>query len=281
MYRMTCTYILYSTPLLRDGVQRMLDQTHYRVVGAGRCPADLKLTARRRRPDVLILIVGRLVDEVEEMIRAILNATPEARIVLLTPPNCGADVLTAFRLGASGYLVDTISADALLKSLDVIMADGIVLPLEARRELFSPTEPSSARANGISPPHHVNEGVEHEIEVPAALLLPLARPSDIPTLSDRESLILRSLIKGDSNKHIARELDIAEATVKVHVKAILRKIRVRNRTQAAIWAVQNGEEYSRPPAQPAAALLVNGGGTGKVIQLATSASRGNVAADGA
>jgi two-component system nitrate/nitrite response regulator NarL len=60
-----------------------------------------------------------------------------------------------------------------------------------------------------------------------------------PKLSLRETCILRCLISGDSNKTIARNYSIAEATVKVHVKAILRKIRVRNRTQAAIWALNN------------------------------------------
>ena len=59
-------------------------------------------------------------------------------------------------------------------------------------------------------------------------------------LSEREEQILRDLVKGLSNKIIARKLDIAEATVKVHMKSILRKIRVANRTQGAIWAVENG-----------------------------------------
>jgi len=61
-----------------------------------------------------------------------------------------------------------------------------------------------------------------------------------PQLSAREKSILRCLIEGNSNKCIARKIDIAEATVKVHVKAILRKIRVQNRTQAAIWGMNNG-----------------------------------------
>jgi two-component system nitrate/nitrite response regulator NarL len=55
-------------------------------------------------------------------------------------------------------------------------------------------------------------------------------------LSTRETVILRCLMEGDSNKIIARKFDITEATVKVHVKAILRKIHAKNRTQAAIWA---------------------------------------------
>jgi two-component system, NarL family, nitrate/nitrite response regulator NarL len=60
-----------------------------------------------------------------------------------------------------------------------------------------------------------------------------------PRLSPRERSILRCLIVGDSNKCIARKIEIAEATVKVHIKAILRKIQVQNRTQAAIWGVNH------------------------------------------
>jgi DNA-binding NarL/FixJ family response regulator len=57
---------------------------------------------------------------------------------------------------------------------------------------------------------------------------------------EREEQILRDLVKGLPNKIIARKLDIAETTVKVHLKSILRKIRAANRTQAAIWALENG-----------------------------------------
>ena len=70
-------------------------------------------------------------------------------------------------------------------------------------------------------------------------------------LSEREEQILKGLVKGLSNKIIARKLDIAEATVKVHMKSILRKIRVANRTQAAVWALERGygvDANRHPPA---------------------------------
>ena len=63
-------------------------------------------------------------------------------------------------------------------------------------------------------------------------------------LSEREKCILRFIADGASNKLIARKINVAEATVKVHVKAILRKIRVQNRTQAAVWAFNNGSIIS-------------------------------------
>ena len=61
-----------------------------------------------------------------------------------------------------------------------------------------------------------------------------------PLLSPQEKVILRCIIEGESNKCIARKINVTEATVKVHVKAILRKIRVQNRTQAAVWGMNNG-----------------------------------------
>jgi two-component system nitrate/nitrite response regulator NarL len=68
---------------------------------------------------------------------------------------------------------------------------------------------------------------------------------DVPRLSYREACVLRFLVEGASNKVIGRNIEVAEATVKVHVKAILRKIRARNRTQAAVWAMNNGS-LARP-----------------------------------
>jgi two-component system nitrate/nitrite response regulator NarL len=68
----------------------------------------------------------------------------------------------------------------------------------------------------------------------------VAFSSRVPALSQREDQVLRALARGQSNKLIARECTVTEATVKVHVKSILRKIQVGNRTQAAIWAMQSG-----------------------------------------
>ena len=83
----------------------------------------------------------------------------------------------------------------------------------------------------------------------------------MPKLSAREKCILRCLLDGDANKVIARKFDIAEATVKVHVKAILRKIRVQNRTQAAIWAM-NSRVFASETDKDSALSRPNGFGRG-------------------
>jgi DNA-binding CsgD family transcriptional regulator len=89
------------------------------------------------------------------------------------------------------------------------------------------------------------DGAEHE-DVPVSIGALPQRPMNVPSqrkhsaLSEREAQMLDGLVKGHANKVIARACDISEATVKVHMKSILRKIRVENRTQAAIWAMENG-----------------------------------------
>jgi two-component system nitrate/nitrite response regulator NarL len=90
-----------------------------------------------------------------------------------------------------------------------------------------------------------SDGAEHEdvsVSIGALPQCPMNVPPlrNHPGLSEREAQILDGVVKGQANKVIARTCDIAEATVKVHMKAILRKIRVENRTQAAIWAMANG-----------------------------------------
>src|SRR5260370_41098259 len=92
-----------------------------------------------------------------------------------------------------------------------------------------------------------------------------------PHLSAQERRILQYLVEGNSNKVIARKIDIAEATVKVHLKAILRKTKVHNRTQAAIWAVNN-----KSRAEPRSVATLNGSGAfahqgGLAISMASKA----------
>ena len=128
--------------------------------------------------------------------------------------------LAVFRAGADGYLFEQISRDALIKSLDLVMLGVTILPAALMRLVGEDYKMDS----------------EDDLAVPAA-------QTGVPTLdhmpqklSQQETRILRCLMQGESNKTIARRFDITEATVKVHIKAILRKICVRNRTQAAVWA---------------------------------------------
>jgi len=132
-------------------------------------------------------------------------------------------VLCAFEAGADAYLAKTISHEVLIKSLDLVMLGEAVFP----SSILGLIRRGASKAGDDE---HEADGVEYGE----------AESEPIPKqLSVRETVILRCLMQGDSNKLIARKFDIAEATVKVHVKAILRKIHAKNRTQAAIWAASH------------------------------------------
>jgi two-component system nitrate/nitrite response regulator NarL len=131
-----------------------------------------------------------------------------------------------FRAGANGYFVDVMTCEVFIKSIELVMMGETVFPPAF---LSFVLDPEGNRLGQAAPRDENDKAIRVGTENTLA-----------PQLSTREKLILRCLIEGDSNKRIARKIDIAEATVKVHVKSILRKIRVQNRTQAAIWGMNNG-----------------------------------------
>jgi two-component system nitrate/nitrite response regulator NarL len=138
------------------------------------------------------------------------------------------ELVSAFRAGANGYFVDVMTCDAFIKSMELLMMGETIFPPALSFVLDSEGD-------------HLGEPGDESNQA----IFVTTEDALTPQLSPREKSILRCLIEGDSNKCIARKIDIAEATVKVHVKAILRKIRVHNRTQAAIWGVNNGS-LTRP-----------------------------------
>ncbi|KHK92880.1 LuxR C-terminal-related transcriptional regulator [Novosphingobium malaysiense] len=147
---------------------------------------------------------------------------PNAVTVILTE-NFDVDAMVGcFQSGARGYIVKSKRSEPLM----------IALRLVALGEMFIP--PNLAEALNQRPQLGSSSfSVEKEKTNPA------------PELSPREHDVLCCLMAGYPNKSIARQLDVCEATVKVHVKAILRKLKVRNRTQAAIWASSNGIHDTR------------------------------------
>ena len=161
---------------------------------------------------------------------------PDSRVLVLSDIFNFAEVVAALRAGANGYVMNTLTSEALVKSLDLVALGETVLASEFAQAVSD----MRSKALEIAIPQQ---------PAPTPALLTMDEP-DLPRqhyfepalarqLSSRETAILSCLVNGDSNKHIARGMGVAEATVKTHIKAILRKIRVKNRTQAAMWAYTN------------------------------------------
>jgi DNA-binding CsgD family transcriptional regulator len=180
------------------------------------------------------------------------------------------DVVAAFRAGVNGYFAEVTSCEVFAKSVELVMMGEVVFP---------PAFLSFALVDD----HHVSNRAS-SIGSSGAMLT--AGTID-PRLSPRERSIMRCLIEGDSNKCIARKVEIAEATVKVHIKAILRKIQVQNRTQAAIWGVNHAflaqsSDISLAPSAPGAngELPIFAGANGKSDLKASNDGRHRIQMNG-
>ncbi len=167
-----------------------------------------------------------------ESIRLLRSFFPDSKLVIVTETSAPVDLQQIVALAPDGYIHNLSSRDILLRVLELTLLDQQVFVLV---QPLAPTivgDYTESHQNRDAPEPFSCLGADHGcLEEPA--------PHENP-LSLREQQILTLLAHGEPNKVIARQCNITESTVKVHLKAILRKIDVHNRTQAAIWAVANG-----------------------------------------
>lgn len=250
--------------LFREGLKRTLSCRSLVVTAeASSFVQALKLLQSTEK--IVDLVVGDPAPDLYrefEALRAILQQFPTMKAVILAERLTAECSALALRSGAASVLTHDISSEALKHTLGLVLAGKHAIPtlvahtsgapqissseggddtsellatlsnLESR-DRGSPTAVTSGRVDGVR--SHLTDDI---LESRADLLA---------TLSGRESQILDCLVRGLPNKLIARQLEMAEATVKVHLKALLRKLNVQNRTQAAILAVRRKLE---PPAAP-------------------------------
>ena len=234
------TVLVAPKTLVREGLVSLLANTDYKPAMSVSCVDEF---ARGRRPkaETALFVVSRdaltkggpelMADE----LHLLKDYHPESRVLVLSDTFNFADVVAALRAGANGYVMNTLTMEALVKSLDLVALGETVLASEfaqAVSEMRSKALEIAVPTPPAQPAPHPLISIE-EAELTRHYLEPAHH------LSSRETAILSCLVNGDSNKRIARDMGVAEATVKTHIKAILRKIRVKNRTQAAMWAYTN------------------------------------------
>jgi two-component system nitrate/nitrite response regulator NarL len=203
-------FLIDPDRLFREGIKRILSDSAYETVGEARSIEEARQHFDRGgRVDLVAIDVGDWnAGDLGELFGALREQG--TRIVVLTSDRSPASISKAIGRAVDAYLLKDMSPEALTRSLQLVMLGQQILPTGFMASLLQ------------------SETVEPAPEGPSK------------GLSPREVQILRHLMNGYSNKAIARALEISEATVKVHLKALLRKVRVSNRTQAAVWAMNNG-----------------------------------------
>jgi two-component system, NarL family, nitrate/nitrite response regulator NarL len=254
------TVLVSANALLREGLTRILGTAGFHIAASGSFVDDEALDSLPQVPAILLIIdASDDFDAAIGQIEPLKLHCPTGRVAILVGQHQLQlpQMVSAFRAGANAYLTNFTTPEAFIKSLELVMLGEAILPSAMLDHLLNhqrgrPDRRKNFKQNGSSTDEDGNED-DHEVDgrndedddfdaIKAAS--PDVEGNYSPHLSARQMSILRCLIKGDSNKAIARKMKIADATVKVHVKAILRKIRVDNHTQAAIWAMRNGSLIS-------------------------------------
>lgn len=204
--------VIDDHPLMRKGIIQLIAmEDSLRLAGeAGDGRQGLEL-ARQLRPDLILLDLNMRGLSGLDTLKALKATDLDARVIILTVSDSEEDVVAALRAGADGYLLKDMEPEDVLNSLRAAALGRMAL------------------GEGVGAILAV--ALRHESE---------PRSADSVRLTEREREILSLIAAGYSNKLIARELKIAEGTVKVHVKHLLRKLDLDSRVEAAVWAVRNG-----------------------------------------
>jgi len=207
------TLLIGRNRLFLEGLKSLLRGSSFDVTGEASCVGDLDDADDGDAPElVLVELRGDVADLVQDL-HQLQGTLPAVPVVVLTDEREPRTLAACLNAGAAAFLLKDISLEALIHSLKLAMLGQKVMPTDLAVALIN-------GAAGVQPVD--GKGIESY------------------GLSDRELEILRCLVNGDANKVIANRLEITEATVKVHMKSLLRKIKAGNRTQAAIWALNHG-----------------------------------------
>jgi two-component system nitrate/nitrite response regulator NarL len=220
--------------LFRRGLKALLEQDERFTVTAEAGDVGEALRCLQRRPPQVILLDNHLPGvRGVDAIPALKEAAPEARVLMLTVSENENDLAAALQAGADGYLLKTVESDQLCETIIKVMDGESVISPEMMTKLVAVFRSRPSAANAAPP-------AAAPVSAPVPLEAPREAASGADLLSPREREILLLIARGDSNKLIARELDIAETTVKIHVQHILRKLGLSSRVQAAVFATSQG-----------------------------------------
>jgi len=209
-------FLIDDHNLFRSGVKALLvRQPDFEVVGEAADGLEGLKRAKQLKPDVVLLDLNMPGISGREAVKMLVEELPQTQVLMLTVSEDAEDLMDTLKSGARGYLLKNIDADYLVESI--------------RR---------AARGEAVMSPQMTSKLVRGLQAGGAEVVLPQAAEKD--RVSPREREVLALLARGASNKEMARELQLAESTVKIHVQNILRKLNLSSRVQAAVYAVEHG-----------------------------------------
>ncbi len=207
--------IIDPNTLFREGMRVLVSGAQFDVAHeASDITEGLEIVQSNDEIEIVILDFTNDGSDTElQILKQMRAANEDIKLIVLTNEMSALLLARTLNAGTDGFLLKSLSSEALVESLRLVDLGEKVFPTKLATMITSgQIDPTATEA----------------------------RVASVKGLSEREREIMRCLVHGESNKLIARQLGITEATVKVHLKAVLRKLNVSNRTQAAIWAVRNG-----------------------------------------
>jgi two-component system nitrate/nitrite response regulator NarL len=202
--------IIDDHPLFRKGVSDLLNsQPDFQVIGESASGEEGIKLSQDLKPDLVTIDLNMKGLDGVAVVDAISNLSHNPINIIMTVSDTEENLMRAIRHGADGYLLKDSEPELIIEKLRKAMSGEVVID-DSLTNLMA----NSIRDNKAYP------------------------PTDHSSLSEREMEIIKLIVKGMSNKLIARELGITEGTVKVHVKNMLRKLNLRSRLEAALWAIK-------------------------------------------
>ncbi len=198
-------------PLFRDGIVSLLEAAGFEVVGQAQNGQEAILQVQTLRPDLVLMDISMPEMTGLEALEEIKTTEPSTQVVMLTVSEDDEDLLNAIQAGASGYLLKNLDADQFLELLAGLQQGEAAMTRKTTARLIAGVAAQAAHAE------------ENEIR-----------------LTKRELELLHLVAEGCSNKAIGQRLSVSENTVKYHMRNILQKMQVQNRTEAVHVAMQAG-----------------------------------------
>ena len=208
---MTRILLVDDHPMMRRGMRQLIEmQDGLEVVAEASSGEEGLAQAAHHEPDLILMDLNMKGMDGIQTVEALRHRNVEACILMVTVSDSDSDVIAALRAGADGYLLKDLEPEELVSALLQAERGQLVLSPQLTRILASTLRDESSNRNNLA-----------------------------AQLTDRETQILGKIAAGSSNKQIANTLGMTEATVKVHVKKLLKKLNFHSRVEAAVWAVSN------------------------------------------